>query len=106
MPKFNVREGFVVAYTDQIKQGDKVVARDYAFYPEDGPFDLDETHARDHAHKLEGADKDGKALLAGLVRQVDVVAPTIPLADVQGMIAAAVAAAMQQVGFKPAAPAA
>lgn len=103
MPKFTVRDGFVVAFTDQVKQGDKTVARDYSFHPEDGAIDLDEAHARDHAHKLEGVDKAGIALLAGLVRQPDVVAPTVPLADVQAMIAAGVAAALQQAGIKPAA---
>ena len=95
--KFNVREGFMVAYTDRIKQGDKTVERDYAFYPEDGAIDLDKAHALDHAHRLEGVDKDARALLDALVL------PTAPAPaagiDVQAIAtAAAIAAvsAMQQ----------
>jgi hypothetical protein len=68
--KFNVRKGFVVAYTDRIKQGDKTVERSYTFYPEDGDVDLDKAHAIAHAHKLEGADKESKALLESLTSPV------------------------------------
>ncbi len=89
--KFNVRTGFVVAYTDRIKQGDKTVERAYAFYPEDGPIDLDKAHALDHAHKLEAADKEAKALLDSLVLPA---APAVAAGgiDVQAMATALVQA--------------
>lgn len=90
--KFTVREGFVVAYTDRIKQGEKVVTRDYAFYPEDGPIDLDKAHATDHAHKLEGADKEGRALLEAMYPAP--VAPPTNGIDVAAIVAAAVQAAL------------
>lgn len=91
--KFKVREGFVVAYTDRVKQGDKSVERSYAFYPEDGKIDLDEAHARDHAHKLEAADKDAEALLGSLVLPVS--SPTAAGGiDVQAIVTAAVQAAL------------
>jgi Zn-dependent alcohol dehydrogenase len=100
--KFTVREGFVVAYTDRIKSGDKVIEREYAFYPEDGAFDLDAEHAAAHAHKLEAADKAAQALLERLY-----VATPEPVAapDMQAMIAAAVQAgiaAFQAASQKPA----
>ena len=91
--KFNVREGFVVAYTDRIKQGDKTVERDYAFYPEDGAIDLDKAHALDHAHKLEGVDKDGKALLDSLVLPA-APAPAAGGVDIQAIVAATVQATL------------
>jgi hypothetical protein len=103
--KFTVREGFVVAYTDRLKNGDKVVERDYTFYPEDGAVDLDAEHAAAHAHKLEGVDKPAQAFLEKLyVATPEPVAPT----DLQSIIAAAVQAgiaafqAASQASQKPA----
>ena len=104
--KFQVREGFVVAYTDRIKQGDKTVEREYSFYPEDGAIDLDKAHATAHAHKLEPADKEGKAFLESL--HVETAAPAAaPGLDIAAIIAAAVqaglaaaSAAQQQNGTK------
>lgn len=91
--KFTVREGFVVVYTDRIKQGDKTVEREYSFYPEDGAIDLDKDHAADHAHKLEPADKESSKFLECLhsVIAAPVVAGGL---DVAAIIAAAVQAGM------------
>lgn len=91
--KFTVREGFVVNYVDRIKQGDKIVEREYSFYPEDGAVDLDKDHAVANAHKLEAADKQATTLLESL--QV-VTAPqtTIPAVDINAIVTAAVNAAL------------
>ncbi len=92
--KFTVREGFVVAYVDRIKQGEKTVEREYSFYPEDGAIDLDKEHALQHAHKLEAADKAAQALLESVhVATAEPTAAAAPL-DVAAIIAAAVQAGL------------
>ena len=90
--KFTVREGFVVAYTDRIKQGDKIVSRDFSYYPEDGAIDLDKAHAVEHGHKLEGADKEGRAVLEAMY-PLPVSAPTGSV-DIAAIVSAAVQAAL------------
>jgi hypothetical protein len=90
--KFTVREGFVVSYIDRIKQGDKTVEREFAYYPEDGTIDLDKDRAAEHAHKLEPADKSAQTFLESLHT------PTAP-AVVAGLDVAAIIAAAVQAGM-------
>lgn len=92
--KFTVREGFVVAYTDRIKQGDKTVERDFSYYPEDGAIELDKDHAVAHAHKLEGADKDGKTFLETLAVATAPAQALASTVDVAAIVTAAVQAAL------------
>jgi hypothetical protein len=68
--KFKVRDGFVISHTVIITQGEKGQEkrseRLIQVYPEDGAVDLDKAVALANAHKLEPADKDAGALLAGM----------------------------------------
>lgn len=102
-----VRAGFVVHYVDKVKQGDKIVDREQFHYPEDGPVELPPNRVKEHAHKLEPADKASADFLAKLA--VEVMPPAAgPAIDVQGIATAAAIAAVQamqatQAQSKPAA---
>lgn len=61
-----VRDGFVVVFTEKVKQGDKIVAREQAYYPEDGVVELTPERVLEHAHKLEPADDTAKAFMEKL----------------------------------------
>lgn len=105
--KFTVRDGFVVNFVERQKQviagKEQMVEREYNVYPGDDPAELSEEQARAHAHKLEGADKDGKKFLEGLVRDPSTsqAEPSIPVSQVADLVAAEMAKALAAAGVKP-----
>lgn len=106
--KVKVRSGFVVNYTERVKQGEgptaRIQEREQNIYPEDGAVDLEEKRVKEHAHKLEPASKEAEQFLEKLAVP-SAPAPTAAGAiDVQAIATAAAIAAIQatQPQVKPA----
>lgn len=89
MPKFKVREGFVLKRVDYVKVEDRIEERQLTAYPGE-TVDLTTEQALEHLHQVEPVDKDAiKFVEARFV-------PSAELTSVAGGISADVSAYIKQ----------
>lgn len=93
--KFSVRAGFVVHDTKVVTLPTGGSQERTNSYYEGDTFEADKELALQHAHKIEGDDKEAKAFLDGLV--IPATAAIAPVVD-PTLLAAAVAATLQAMG--------